>query len=93
MGERDELLVAVEESNRLLGELLLALRTSPRLMSNQAEAAERLGVSEKTIATLRKAGVLRESSLFPGRVLFSEKYLDRVLAEHDGDAPQLRRAS
>ena len=84
---------AVEETNRLLRHILDTVSGSQRLMFNQAQAAELLGVSEKTVAQRRADGSMRESDLFPGRVLFSRAYLDRLMAEHDGDRPTLRRAS
>lgn len=90
----DEVLAATERTNELLAELLAATKVGQQLLLNQAETAEALGVGEKTIAQRRAEGTMRESSLFPGRVLFSKAYLARLLAEHDGDAsPALRRAS
>lgn len=89
-----ELLVAaVDETNALLRQLITAVSAPERLMFNQAETAELLGVSEKTIGQRRAAGSMRESDLFPGRVLFSKPYLERLMAEHDGDRSALRRAS
>lgn len=89
----DALLAAVEQSNRLLVELIAAVSSPERLMFNQAETAELLGVSEKSIGQRRAEGAMRESDLFPGRVLFSKPYLERLMAEHDGDRSTLRRAS
>lgn len=84
---------SVEETNALLRQILDAVSTRPRLLFNQAETAERLGVSEKTIGQHRRAGLMTESSLFPGRVLFSDPYLARLIELHDGKVPNLRRAS
>lgn len=87
------LTAAVQEANSLLRKIATAVSAPERLMFNQAEAADLLGVSEKTVAQRRAEGTMRESDLFPGRVLFSRAYLDRLMAEHDGDRQALRRAS
>lgn len=82
LSEMRDLLV---ESNRLLGDLLEALSAPRRMMWNQTETAALLGVSVRLVQDARAAGRLVESSLFPGKVLFSERYLIRKLDEFDGD--------
>lgn len=93
--ELADLIARQAETNELLRELIDALVPASRLTHNQEQAADRLGVSTKTLQELRARGVLNESRLFaPGRVIFSEAYLARKLDEYDGDVTKaMRRAS